>query len=104
MAGAGKPPDLMGSWRTNLRSHSLDPQSLSKRKQCNSFSAETTFSSARPLASASSQNPEACLLKGEDAQSQVLSAGVLAELASHDLPEIHFAGGKSQVCSHPTSG
>lgn len=54
--------------------------------------------------SASSQNPGAWLLEGEDAQSQVLNAGVSAALASGDLPETHFAGGGSQVCSHPTSG
>lgn len=28
---------------------------------------------------------------------------MLAELASADLPETHFTGRKSQVCSHPTS-
>lgn len=104
MAGAVKPPDLVGSGRTNFRSHSQGPQPLSKRKWCNPFSVKTASSSARTSASASSQNPRASLLEGEEVQSQVLSAGMLAELAGGDLPETQFAGGRSQVCSHPTSG
>uniref|UniRef100_A0A8D0EQY2 Lysozyme g n=1 Tax=Strix occidentalis caurina TaxID=311401 RepID=A0A8D0EQY2_STROC len=57
MTGAVKPPDLVGSGRTNFRAHSQDPQPLSKGKWLNRFPVKTASSSARTLASASSQNP-----------------------------------------------
>lgn len=98
MAGTVKPPNLVGSGRTNLRSHSQDSRPLSKGKWHNPFFIGQDFSISI-LA-----KPGACLLKGKDEQSQVLCAVMSAELASGDLPETQFAGAKSQVCSHCTSG
>lgn len=68
------------------------------------FFSQNSFFISQDFSISILTKPWTSQLKGEDVQSQALSAGVLAELASSDLPETHFAGGRSQVCSHPTSG